>query len=89
MEIINGSVRSFFLEASISINFFFFLKNTNRTIGAVKPNMNAVEMVTSCLTNSLSRTRAKIVKTIRVNEGGTNSVEIILAILLRLCSNSL
>ena len=48
-------------------------------IGAMNPNTNAIKIVTTCLIGSDSKVKTNIVKMIIVNDGGTNSVEIILA----------
>jgi hypothetical protein len=45
----------------------------------MNPNTNAFKIVTTCLTGSDSKVKANIVNMIIVNDGGTNSVEIILA----------
>ena len=48
-------------------------------IGAMNPNAEAIKIVTTCLLSSDSKVKAKIVKMVIVNDGGTNSVEINLA----------
>ena len=53
----------------------------NRIIGARKPNTVATNIVIIVFICSVSNWNANIVKIIKVNEGGTNSVEITLAIL--------
>jgi len=42
----------------------------------MNPNTNAFKIVTTCLIGSDSKVKAKIVKMIIVNDGGTNNVEI-------------
>ncbi len=58
-------------------------------ICAANPNMKATRIVTIVFTDSVSRVKAKSVNTIIVNEGGTKSVEIILASLSVLFCNYL
>ena len=45
----------------------------------MNPNASAIKIVTACLLDSDSSWNANIVKMIIVNDGGTNTVEIILA----------
>ena len=45
----------------------------------MKPKTNAIKIVTTCLIGSDSKVKAKNVKMIIVNDGGTNNVEINLA----------
>ena len=45
----------------------------------MNPNANEIRIVAICLLNSDSSWEANIEKTIIVNDGGTNTVEIILA----------
>ena len=76
---INGKVRSSFMDASWSASFPLFLRIKKRTIGAMNPNTNTIKNVATCLPNSDSSWKANIVKMIIVNDGGTNNVEINLA----------
>lgn len=58
---------------------FFFLSIKKSVIGAMNPNISATKIVATRLPDSDSNVKAKIVKIIIVNEGGTNSVEMNLA----------
>lgn len=57
----------------------FFLSIKKSAIGAMNPNISAIKIVATCLSDSDSNVKAKIVNIIRVNEGGTKMVEISLA----------
>jgi len=81
IEIKNGVVLSSLIDASRSIIFPLFRKKRKRIICAVNPNMNATRIVIVIFSDSVSRLKAKRMKTIIVNEGGTKIVEIILATL--------
>ena len=48
-------------------------------IGAKNPKASAVKIVTTCLLGSDSKVKVNVVKMIKVNDGGTNNVEINLA----------
>jgi len=67
------------MDASRSMIFPLFRKITKRIICAVNPNRKATRIVITLFRESDSRTKANIVKTIIVNDGGTKRVEIILA----------
>lgn len=60
----------------MSASLFLFLRIKKSTIGAMKPKINEVKIVTVLFNGSASNVKAKTVKTIIVNEGGTKSVEI-------------
>ena len=75
-DIAIGTVLSSFREASRSTIKPFFLNNKKRMIGATKPNSAATKIVTIIFNCSVSNLKANIRKTIKVNDGGTNSVEI-------------
>lgn len=57
-----------------------FLKAANIITGSINPNTSAAEIRINLLNAELSSVNAKIVKIIIVKEGGTKSIEIILAV---------
>jgi len=59
--------------------FFRFRRTTNKIIGAANPDRNATRIVTTVFRDSVSSIKANSVKTIIVKDGGTKSVEMILA----------
>jgi hypothetical protein len=72
----------------MSFSFPFLRSKKNRIIGEIKPNIKAVRMVTIILNISVSSAKANIVKTIIVNDGGTNRIEMSRANLLAKLSDS-
>lgn len=75
----NGIVLSSFIRASISAIKPFLLNAMNISIGKINPNIITVESRINLLAVTCSSVKANIVKIIIVKDGGTKSVEIILA----------
>ena len=79
MESKKGKVLSSFILASMSAINPFFLNAANIMTGSMNPNTSDVEIRINLLNADCSSVKAKIVKIIIVKEGGTKSIEIILA----------